>query len=123
MINFDLGGWFRLENEDDSNVGNREFLEQDFEVPLEDQDSVYVPQTIKVYLDQDRVSKKEQSYWCTYTTEGRFNGLKVCQLIAKTFKKASERYANGDSAYYDNLSLTDFDFDPETNSIYPHTDS
>lgn len=92
------------------------------------QEDVTSSTEIKIYLDQARCSddytgRKLKKIYKIYRCSAGFTVGKICILILKTYWDAIEEILNGDYIYIDNLSLASFAFDPETNSVYPDTDS
>ena len=74
---------------------------------------------IKIYLCQLLCNKKTSKYYKTFTTCRVFTEKVIFELIVETYKQSINDIYGGDQKIHDNLFLTSFTFDSDTNCVYP----
>ncbi|AGF85478.1 hypothetical protein QJ854_gp304 [Moumouvirus goulette] len=79
---------------------------------------------ITIYLDTKRyATEEEKEYHKIYESNNGFTHFGILDLIQQTYWSAYKDIYINDSYSFSNLALHTFYFDPNTNSVYPNTDS
>lgn len=79
---------------------------------------------ITIYLDQNRSqTDKEKNYHKTYESEFGFTIYDILYLIYSTYWKSVKDLYNDDKDVITTLTISRFEYNPETKSIYPSADS
>ena len=79
---------------------------------------------LTIYLTSGRCStKEEKEYHKTYKSTDGFTHFEVLRLIQKTYWLACKDIWDGDKDMFSNLALHTFNYYPDTNEVYPDTDS
>lgn len=77
---------------------------------------------IKVYLDVHRAkTKAELRYYQIFSSKRGFKQMTILNLIRETYRLATDDLFDGDDSHLENGFIVSFEFDRETNSVYPNT--
>ena len=116
--NFSINGWINLRSQSPIII-NSGYNQVDLNTIVTNANE------ITIYLDQGRCyDEEEKQYHKTYkSTYDGFTHYDVLGLIHKTYWLACRDIWNNDKDFFSNLALHTFEFDPDTNTVYPSTDS
>ena len=74
---------------------------------------------IRIYLDKEHCNDEEKIYHKYHTSAQGFTMGKIFKLINETYIKFIDTFYDGDEGFISNLALKSFEFDEETNCVYP----
>lgn len=73
--------------------------------------------------DSDEEAIKVRKYCKKYKSSMKFTVGRVLTLIHESFMTAVDEIFNGDPIYLSDMGLCGFSYSPETNTVYPETNS